>query len=66
MMRSDLVEPGSTICNSLLLTAKPTPCTMYMYMYMQSQVKVQNFGLCDETGYMDSGQLDDSFEKYKS
>ena len=27
---------------------------------------VQNFGLCDETGYMDSGQLDDSFEKYKS
>ena len=35
-------------------------------MYMQSQVKVQNFGLCDGTGYMDSCQLDDSFEKYKS
>ena len=34
-------------------------------MYMQSQVKVQNFGLCDGTGYMDSCQLDDSFEKYK-
>ena len=35
-------------------------------MYVQSQVKVQNFGLCDETGYMDSGQLDDNFEKCKS
>ena len=35
-------------------------------MYVQSQVKVQNFGLCDETGYMDSGQLDANFEKCKS
>ena len=35
-------------------------------MYVQSQVKVQNFGLCDETGYTDSGQLDDNFEKCKS
>ena len=35
-------------------------------MYVQSQVKVQNFGLCDETGYMDSGQLNDNFEKCKS
>ena len=35
-------------------------------MYVQSQIKVQNFGMCDETGYMDSGQLNDNFEKCKS
>ena len=35
-------------------------------LYMLQALKVLIIGLCDETGYMDSGQLNDNFEKCKS
>ena len=45
MMRSDLVEPGSTICTSLLLTAKPTPCTLGSSSSLPCQKNVYSFSV---------------------
>ena len=43
--RPELVEPGSTICNRLLLTAKPTLCSLGSPSSLPRQKNVYSFSL---------------------